>query len=142
MDNVEVVRKVEEAWASHDLDALDPYFAEVWQAHTPGSEQLPPGLEGAKSAHRQSMEAFPDRQNTIHDIFGQGDLVVSRVSMSGTNTGGLPWFGIPANGNRIEDVEWITIFRLQDGKVVETWAQMEIPKLMTQLGAMPGPGGE
>ena len=77
-----------------------------------------------------------------HDIFGQGDHVVSRVSMTATNTGGLPWFGIPANGNRIEDVEWITIFRLQDGKVVETWAQMEVPKLMTQLGAMAGPGGE
>jgi hypothetical protein len=28
------------------------------------------------------------------------------------------------------------------GKVVETWAQMDIPKMMMQLGAMPGPGGE
>jgi predicted ester cyclase len=142
MDNVDVVRAIEEAWASHDLDALDQYFDEGFQAHTPGSEQMPAGVEGAKMAHRQSMQAFPDRQNTIHDIFGQEDHVVSRVSMSATNTGGLPWFGIPANGNRIEDVEWITIFRLQDGKVVETWAQMEVPKLMTQLGAMAGPGEE
>lgn len=142
MDNVDVIRKVEEAWASHDLDALDEYFADSFQAHTPGSEQLPQGIEGAKMAHQQSLQAFPDRHNTIHDIFGQGDLVVSRVSMSATNTGGLPWFGIPANGNRIEDVGWITIFRLEDGKVVETWAQMEVPKLMTQLGAMPAPGGE
>ena len=43
---------------------------------------------------------------------------------------------------KIEDVGWITIFRLQGGKVEETWAQMEVPKLMTQLGAMPGPGGD
>jgi predicted ester cyclase len=142
MDNVEVIRKVEEAWATHDLDALDQYFADGFQAHTPGSEMLPAGIGGAKMAHEQSRQAFPDRQNTIHEVFGQGDLVVSRVSMSATNTGGLPWFGIPANGKRVEDVGWITIFRLQDGKVAETWAQMEIPKLMTQLGAMPGPGGE
>ena len=142
MDNVEVVRKVEEAWASHDTDALDQYFADDWQAHTPGSDQVGPGLAAAKGAHDQSQQAFPDRHQTSHEIFGQGDLVVSRVSMSATNTGGLPWFGIPANGKRIEDVGWITIYRLQDGKVAETWAQMEIPKMMTQLGAMPGPGGE
>jgi predicted ester cyclase len=142
MDNVAVIRKVEEAWSTHDLDALDRYFDDGFQAHTPGSEMLPAGIAGAKMAHEQSRQAFPDRKNTIHEIFGQGDLVVSRVSMSATNTGGLPWFGIPANGTRIQDVGWITIYRLQDGKVAETWAQMEIPKMMTQLGAMPGPGGE
>jgi predicted ester cyclase len=142
MENVEVIRKVEEAWARHDFDALDQYFADEFQAHTPGSEMLPAGIVGAKMAHEQSRQAFPDRANTIHEIFGQGDLVVSRVSMSATNTGGLPWFGIPANDKKIEDVGWITIFRLQGGKVEETWAQMEVPKLMTQLGAMPGPGGE
>jgi predicted ester cyclase len=142
MENVEVIRKVEEAWARLDLDALDQYFADGFQAHTPGSEMLPTGIVGAKMAHEQSRQAFPDRANTIHEIFGQGDLVVSRVSMSATNTGGLPWFGIPVNDKKIEDVGWITIFRLQGGKVEETWAQMEVPKLMTQLGAMPGPGGE
>jgi predicted ester cyclase len=138
MDNVAVIRKVEEAWKAHDLDALDELFAPDFQAHTPGSDALPAGVEGAKMAHQSSMQAFPDRQNQIHDIFGEGDLVVSHVSMSGTNTGGLPWFGIPANDAKIQDVNWVTIFRLEDGKVKETWATMEVPKLMSQLGAMPG----
>ena len=75
------------------------------------------------------------------DIFGEGDFVVSHVRMTGTNSGGLPWFGIPANGRKV-DTDWITIYRLADGKVVETWAQMDIPKMMMQLGAMPAPGGE
>jgi predicted ester cyclase len=138
MDNVAVIRKVEEAWKAHDLDALNELFAPDFQAHTPGSDSLPAGVEGAKMAHQSSMQAFPDRQNQIHDIFGEGEFVVSHVSMSGTNKGGLPWFGIPANQAKINDVNWITIFRLEDGKVKESWATMEVPKLMSQLGAMPG----
>jgi predicted ester cyclase len=139
MDNIDVVRRIEEAWDSHDEDALDALIAPDFHAHTPGSDLMSPGLEGAKSAHQASMQAMPDRRNTVHDIFGEGDYVVSRVSMDATNTGGLPWVGVPANGNKIHDVGWITIYRLQDGKVVETWAQMEVPKMMQQLGAMPGP---
>jgi len=58
---------------------------------------------------------------------------VVRSRMTGTNDGGLPWFGIPANGNTI-DIEYITIYRLEDDRVVESWAQMEIAKMMQQLG--------
>src|SRR5439155_15874438 len=124
-----------------DLDALDGLIAADFTAHTPGSDQTPPGLDGIKVVHRHSMQAFPDRRNELLDIFGEGDMVVSHVRMTGTNTGGLPWFGIPANGRQV-DTDWITIYRLEDGKVAETLAQMDIPRMMTQLGAMPGPGGE
>jgi predicted ester cyclase len=140
MENVDVVRAIEDAWASNDLDALDQYFAPNWQPHTPGSEEIGNDLNVVKGAHQQSMQAFPDRQNTARDLIAEGDLVVSRVEMTGTNEGGMPWFGIPANGKKV-DVEWITIYRLDGGKVVETWAQMELPKMMMQLGAMPAPEG-
>lgn len=66
--------------------------------------------------------------------------------MTGTNEGGLLWLGFrrtarsPVNGKKV-DMEWITIYRLEGGKVVETRAQMEIPKMMMQLGAMPAPEG-
>lgn len=139
--NVDVIRRIEEAWASDDVDALDDLIAADYSPHTPGSDQIPPGLAGAKMAHQQSMQAFPDRRNEVLDIFGEGDLVVAHVRMTGTNSGGLPWLGVPANGAQV-DTDWITIYRLADGKVVETWAQMDIPKMMMQLGAMPGMGGE
>lgn len=140
MENVDVVRAIEEAWASNDLDALDQYFAPNWQPHTPGSDDIGNDLNVVKGTHQQSMQAYPDKQNTQRDIIADGDLVVSRVQMTGTNEGGLPWLGVPANGKKV-DLEWITIYRLEDGKVVETWAQMEVPKMMMQLGAMPAPEG-
>ena len=68
------------------------------------------------------------------DCFGEGDRVMAYSRMTGTNTGGLPWFGIPANGNKV-DVEYMTIYRLEGGKVVETWAQMDLARMMQQLTA-------
>jgi predicted ester cyclase len=139
MDNADVVRKVEDAYNANDLDVLDQYFTTDFQAHTPGSDLLPPGLEGGKTAHRASMHSFPDRRSTIEDLVGEGDRVVARIRMTGRNTGGLPQFGIPANDKPV-DIQWIQISRhAQDGRIAETWAQLEVPRLMQQLGAMPMP---
>jgi len=139
--NKGTARRIEEAWSASDMEALDQLIAQNFVAHTPGAEMVPPGLDGAKMAHAGTMQSFPDRQVTVEDVIGEGDRVFVRCRMQGVNTGGLDWAGIPANGNSI-DIEYVTEFRFQDGKVVETWAQMDIPKMMMQLGAMPGPGGE
>ena len=109
--------------------------------HTPGSDQIPPGIEGIKAATTMSNQAFPDRRYTLEEIFGEDDLVVARTRMTGTNTGGMPSLGIPANDKPI-DIEYIQILRVEEGKVAESWAVMDLPKMMMQLGAMPGPGGE
>lgn len=136
-ENQEIVRRIEEAWDRNDLGALDQYFAPDFVAHTaiPG---MPPGLEGAKMAHQGAMQAFPDRRVTIEDITGDGDLVAVRCRMRGTNQGGLPWAGIPANGRAV-DIEWISLYRLSGGRVVEHRAVMDLLGLMQQLGAIPAP---
>jgi predicted ester cyclase len=136
--NAEVVRAVEAAWQDNDMDAIDRLVAEDFVAHTPGADQLPPGRAGAKAAHEQSLGGMVGRQTTIEDLIAEGDRVVARVRLQATNSGtGFPWFGAPANGNTL-DFEWITEYRLADGKVVETWAQIETVKFMQQLGVMPG----
>ena len=135
-DAVGVVRRLEEAWASFDHDTVrelwDPRFAEHAQhLGNPGD------LDAAITANEGVRMAFPDVARTVEDIFGEGDKVVVRVRMQGTNSGGLPWFGIPAN-DRSVDVQWISEYQVRDGKVVAHWAQMDLPTMMMQLGAMGG----
>jgi steroid delta-isomerase-like uncharacterized protein len=137
-DAVDVVRRVEDTYSSGDLDRLDELISDDFVAHTPGSDQIPPGRDGLRTLHRMSMESFPDRNVSIEDIFAEGDLVVVRCRMTGTNEGGMPWAGVPANHNRV-DIEWIAMYRVADGRMVESWAQMDVPKMMQQLGVMPGP---
>jgi predicted ester cyclase len=95
---------------------------------------MPPGVDGLVQGHEMSLGAFPDRKQEIMDCFGEGDRVMIRSRMTATNKGGLPWFGIPANDRKV-DLEYITIYRLEGDKVVESWAQMDIAKMMQQLGA-------
>ncbi len=137
--NMDVVRRLEEAYNRRDYSQLPDLVSEDLVAHTPGSDQAPQNHAGLADLNEHAYGAFPDKRTEIVDVFGEGDQVVTRVRMTGTNTGGLPWFGIPANGAAV-DVEWIQISRHgQDGRIAETWSQMEIPKLMQQLGAMPAP---
>ena len=137
--NKQLVLRVEEAWAAHDLDALDGLIAPDLVSHDaiPG---MPPGLAGAKAAHQMSMASFPDRRTTIEDVIADGDRVAVRTTLRATNTGGVPWLNLPANGRKIE-IESISVYRVAGGKVVEHWGQNDAMALMIQLGSMQPPAG-
>lgn len=134
-ENKDLVLRVEKAWNSGDLDALDDFFATDVVSHA-AVPRLPRGLEGWKQAHRQMLAAVPDRRVTIEDIIAEGDKVVVRARLTGTNRGGLEWAGVPPNLNRI-DMEYISIYRIQGGKIVECWALNDMMTLTRQIGADP-----
>ena len=139
--NIDVVRRLEAAYGARDYETVRSLLKADFVPHTAGSEMMPPGVEGAIAANEQGFASYPDKVSEILDVFGEGDRVVAHIRMTGTNQGGLPWAGVPANGNAI-DTDWIQISRhADDGTIVETWAQMDVPKMMIQLGAMPAPGG-
>jgi predicted ester cyclase len=139
--NVELYKRLERAYNARDYDTVRECVAADFIAHAPGSEMVPPGVEGAIAANEGSFSFFSDKNTEILEVFGEGDRTVAHVRMTGTNDGGIAWAGVPANGKPI-DTDWIQISRhADDGTIVETWAQMDIPKMMVQVGAMPAPEG-
>jgi predicted ester cyclase len=135
-DAKEIVRRVEEAWARNDLKALDDLIVSNVVNHDapPG---LPPGLEGAKADHSMFMASFPDRQQTIEQIVGEGDLVAVRRIATATHSG-ASFFGVPPTSKKVR-VESISLYRVANGKVVEHWGLSDGLGLMMQLGAFPAP---
>jgi predicted ester cyclase len=139
--NIGVVRRLEDLYNRRQYDELGELVRSGLQAHTPGWISSPRTPKGLIANNETAHTAFPDRRTEILHIFGEDDRVVARIHQSGTNTGGLPFFGVPANGAKV-DFEWVRISRHDpDGRVAETWAQIEIPKLLMQLGAIPAPEG-
>jgi len=132
-DAKDVVRRLEEAWDANDLATVDELLAPDLVSHDapPG---VPQGRDGAKAAHQMAMTSFPDRRMTIEDVVGDGDRVAVRTTIRGTNSGGVPFLGVPANGKQIE-IESISIYRVANGRVVEHWGQNDVGRLMMQLGA-------
>lgn len=139
--NIETFERLEAAYNRRDNDTVRSCLAADFVAHAPGAEMVPPGVEGAIAANEGTFGFFSDKSTEILEIFGDGDRTVAHVRMTGTNDGGITWAGVPANGKPI-DTDWIQISRhAHDGTIVETWAEMDIPKMMMQVGAMPTPEG-
>jgi len=95
-----------------------------------------PGPEGFKQVLRQFRAAFPDMHVEIEQMVSEGDRVCTRGRFSGTHQG--EFMGVAASGKRFE-VGYIDIWRLEDGKAVENWVQIDMLGLMQQLGAVPSP---
>jgi predicted ester cyclase len=135
--NARVVRDVEAAWQANDMDAIDRYVADDFVAHTPGADQLPPGREGAKGAHQQSLGAMVDRRTTIEDLVADGDRVFIRSSFTGTHS--KEFMGVPTTGRKIT-VDNYDIVRIADGRATDHWGIFEVLGMLGQMGVLPGPG--
>ena len=132
-----MVSAIEEAWNTGNLSRLDKHFAPGYHNHAamPG---MPTDLVTAKKVHAMSMQAFPDRNVELLDVIAEGDSVAIRTRVTGTNTGGATWFGAPANDRSIDFESW-AMYRLEDGKVAESWGLNDGIAAMVQLGAWEPP---
>ncbi len=95
-----------------------------------------PGVAGFKMVVGMFQAAFPDLRIKLEDTFAAGDRVATRGYFTGTHQG--EFNGIPATGKTVK-VEYIDLWRLDNGQAVENWVQMDIVGLMQQLGVMPTP---
>ena len=134
--NIELVRAGFEALNAGDLDAC---IELVKLDLIINLAELPEPLHG-RDIWRQGAamfrRAFPDLHAEIEDIFGSGDRVAVRLSMSGTHRG--EYLGIPATG-RSFTIDGIDIVRIEDGQIKEVWHIENIFGLLQQLGVVPSP---
>jgi predicted ester cyclase len=135
--NIAIVRRLEDAFNGRDYLLLREIIASAFEGHNPGSNDMT--VEELEANNEGWHAVLPDKATEIVSIFGEGDRVVARIQDRGTNVGGLPWFGIPANGKAM-DMGWLQITRHdhRDGRIIEMWSVAEVPTLLMQLGAVPG----
>ncbi len=112
-------------------DAVDPDFIDHELDPTMG---LPEGREGVEAWMAMLREALPDLRMDVHDLIAEGDRIVARVRITGTNTG--PFMGMPPTGRKV-DVQTIDILRFEDGVAKEHWGVTDNQRMMEQLGLAP-----
>jgi predicted ester cyclase len=74
--------------------------------------------------------AIPDLKVVIHQQVAEGDMVTTRKTISGKQTGQL--LGAPATGREIS-IEVIDMVRVKDGKYFEHWGITTLPELLANL---------
>jgi steroid delta-isomerase-like uncharacterized protein len=126
-----VQRDIEEIYNRGNLAAADELAASDLVIHMPSQDIR--GRAGAKQYVARLRTGFPDLHMVIEDQIAEGDLVVTRWVASGTHRGEFQ--GIPATGRRVRLVGTV-IDRIDKGRIVECWSQVDELGMMQQLGVI------
>jgi predicted ester cyclase len=119
-----VRREQEELWNhSGNLDAAEELFA-------------PDYIEAAKQEAADFRRGFPDVVSTIEDLIAEGNNIVARWRSRATHQG--EYMGIPPSGKEVE-FTGISVYRIEAGKIAESWNVGDQLGLMQQIGAIPEP---
>lgn len=123
-------RLYEGVWNGENPDVADELVHPEYIIHDReiADERRGPALY--KTLASMTRESFPDMEFTIDDSFASEDKVAVRWTMTGTHDG--PMFDSEPTGRDVE-LTAIEINRYEDGKLIETWTQSDMLRLMQQL---------
>jgi steroid delta-isomerase-like uncharacterized protein len=122
----EVVRRWFEAVNGHDVDAAADLVAPDMVNHSSSGQ----GREGIRAELSYWLAAFPDATVPLEDVIVEGDRVAVRHRLVGTHAG--EFMGIAGTGRRVS-VQEMDIFRVQDGRIVESWSAPDLHGMLSQI---------
>ncbi len=137
--NKELMMKFyEEVINKHNFPMVDSLISADYVDHcvSPG---YTPDRTGLKKGWQDFVTGYPDLNTKVNFMVADSEYVTAQYTFTGTNTGSV--MGMPATGKKI-NVDGVDIVRYKNGKAIEHWGYMDEMKMMTQLGMMPGMGGD
>jgi steroid delta-isomerase-like uncharacterized protein len=129
-----VRRWSEELWSRGDLAVADEIISPDYVRHDPGDPFPARGPEDVRRIVTMLRSMLPDLTIEVNEIVAEGDMVASRYTATATDTRG--YMGRPPTGKRIR-TSAMQMFRLADGKIVESWAVRDDLGTLQQLGHLP-----
>ena len=137
--NKDLVRTWISAMNERNIEALVEGLAENFVNHgaIPGSQSR----DAMPRLFATLWKAMPDMKWKCEDLIAEGDRVVCRLTMTGTQTGPLEFKNapLPATGREVV-TEQIHVWRIVDGKAVEHWIARDDIGVFRQLGIGPFAG--
>lgn len=119
------------------LELLPEIFADSFLVHNLSArEDAYKTLPEQKEFLTYLFTAFPDLHYDLESLLADGDKVVVTAKLNATHS--AAFWGYEATGNRLENMSEIFILRVEAGKVVETWVQVNLNYLFQVLEANKG----
>ena len=125
-ENKALVRREQGELWNHtgNLDAAEELF-------------VPGQAEAAKQEAADFRRGFPDVVSTIADLIAEGNKVAARWRSRATHQG--DYMGIAPTGKEVK-FTGISFYRIEAGRIAESWNEEDELGLMRQIGAIPEPG--
>jgi len=112
------VRDFYHAFSTGSIDELDQIIGPGYVDRSPVAGQAP-GIDGLRQNIAAFRTAFPQGQIIIRELVAERDLVVARVTLSGTHV--AAYFDVPPSGKHVV-ADGVEIFRFLHGMIVESWS--------------------
>ncbi len=133
--NKQLVRRlIEEGFNAGNLDAVDELVSPDVVTHSPIILDAPTGADSIRGGIEMIRRSFPDLHVEILDMLAEGDRVAVFMRMSGTNSGDYRRGGAT---NRRGSLRAFLIWRVADGRLVESWGLADRFEFLQQLGIVP-----
>jgi len=107
---------------------IAPDYVEVYD-----NVRYPLGLEGAQEHVLGVRRTYADLHLTIEQQIGEGEWVVSVVTMRGTHVG--EWLGIAPTGKPVQ-MTAVNVDRVVDGRIVEHGGAANLLGPLVEIGAV------
>ena len=124
-----VSRFYNDVFVNHDMSHIDEHMRDDYIQH---NADCPQGKAGFLDFFGTIFRAVPDFSYTLKRMVGDGDIVMTYSTTTGTHTGG-EWLGQEATGNRLS-FDVVDIFRLEEGKIAEHWDVADTFTFFSTLG--------
>ena len=131
--NKALFKRFHEAANTGDFDFLATTIDEVVAPDAVIRTPLPidaTGADALKQIWAMLLRIYPDIHLTVEDLIGEGDKVVGRTTVTGTHRG--EFMGVAPTGKSVTYNEMF-MFRIADGRVVETWGVVDVYAQMKQI---------
>jgi steroid delta-isomerase-like uncharacterized protein len=120
-----------EAFDKNRPEILEAILSNEWQ-EIPDAPDAPRGSQSAKAALKMLHAAFPDFHIAVEDITAEGNKVVVRSTITGTQAGSF--VGLPASGRKL-NIQAVDIHLVENGKIQKTWHTEDWMTGLRQLDA-------
>jgi steroid delta-isomerase-like uncharacterized protein len=134
-ENKAIVRRyIEIGWSKGDMAVVAESVATNYRRHQPNMAMPVETGEALCTLIGVYRTGVPDLHIEIEHLVAEGDRVVTRVRCTGTHTGEL---GVIPPSGRTVDFTASDIFKMVDGRILESWHNVDDYGLLQQIGALP-----
>jgi predicted ester cyclase len=125
-----VRRYIQDVLAGGRLDLVEDFVAADYADHTPGADAEHAGPELVRRTQERLRAQFRDVRYTIDQLVAEGDLVVARYVVEAVHQPPEAGAATP----RAISITGMTIFRVEGGKIRESWTINDQLEMFRQLG--------
>jgi predicted ester cyclase len=133
--NKAVVVRAWAAYSAGDEAGFEACLTEDWREYDGAGNETT--LDDERAAMARQRIAFPDKKTEVEAIIAEGDLVSAMTHTTATHLGA--YFDVGATGKPVR-VHEISLHRIRDGRIAQTWAETDGPGFYQQITGRPSPG--